>query len=963
MRIHQVARKYHLENKQILTYLESIGMEGKSHSSSIDDGTLELLLQHFGKIEAPKPKEEDHSNRFAKVRRPKGWKPSPHDEEPSFMTDSAPGSDQDSGIQLQSVRETKPESPSSPESKEGIIPTPETPKIQFRVIERPLPEAPSEPPVEPARPQREAPASPRADSSLESTASQSQSAKSHIEKKMEPPVKPAVEPQAKDEHIPATSAGTAPSFPVQEPARPKDMPRPATPSPAEPRAEDASSKKESRGKKKRPPKPLKKQKLKTVVLEPKVESKDIIIEAPDVDVEEVETRAPLSKDDKEAAAKHDQDEAIRREIQKLKLKQKRATDKPKTKDATPAKRTEVRKPHPQVKGKGKKAWKREKRERLEQQIAAEEQRIKRDKTVLKIHEATTVADIADGLGIAPNELIQKLIMMGVMASINQRLDKETVQIIADDYGFAVEEVDLFDSEIFSQVWEDDMDESRMVFRPPVVTIMGHVDHGKTKLLDAVRSSDIVSQEAGGITQHIGAYYVATPGGDIVFLDTPGHAAFTAMRARGAMVTDIVILVVAATDGVMPQTVEAIHHAKAAGVPIIVAVNKIDLEAANMDRTKQQLAEHGLIPEEWGGNTVLVPISAKQKIGIEDLLEAVLLQAELLELKADPDCRARGTIIEGRLEQGRGPVATVLLQQGRLHVGDPFVTGVFSGRVRAMLNNRGEHIDEAGPSTPVEILGNEDVPSAGDPFIVVQDDAQAKQISSRLQQIQREREMRRTRHVTLEDLHAQIQQGQIKELQIIVKGDVQGSVGAVCESLLKIESDKVRIDIIHSGVGAITESDVMLASASNALIIGFNVRPYAHVSDLAKREHVDIRTYRVIYDAINDIRQAMTGMLEKTKVEKQIGMAQVREVFRLSRGISIAGLMVQHGQMVRNKPIRLLRDSVVVHEGKLSSLKRFKDDVKEVAAGFECGIGIENFNDIRPGDLVECYEVTEVAQTL
>jgi len=399
------------------------------------------------------------------------------------------------------------------------------------------------------------------------------------------------------------------------------------------------------------------------------------------------------------------------------------------------------------------------------------------------------------------------------------------------------------------------------------------------------------------------------------------------------------------------------------VPIIVAINKIDLDAANQDRTKQQLSDHGLVCEEWGGKTVMVPISAKQKIGVENLLESILLQAELLELKADPGCRARGTIVEGRLEQGRGAIATVLLQQGRLKVGDPFVTGVYSGRIRAMNNDKGESITEAYPSMPVEILGIENVPSAGDPFIVVTDDSQAKQISSKLQQIQRERDIRRRRHVTLEDLHLQIMEGAIKELQIIVKGDVQGSVGALSESLLKIESDKVRIDIIHSGVGAVTESDVMLASASNALIIGFNVRPYPHVSDLAKREHVDIRTYRVIYDAINDIRKAMTGMLDKTLIEKNLGMAEVREVFRLSKGISIAGLMVQQGQLIRNKPIRLLRDSVVIHEGRLSSLKRFKDDVKEVASGYECGIGIESFNDIRNGDLIECYEVSEVASTL
>jgi translation initiation factor IF-2 len=912
MRINEVARKFHLENKQIIKYLESIGMSNKSHSSSVDDGALELLLQHFGKSESEKSKEDDdndsaNSKRFARIRRPKGWRPQRNEETPAKQDETA-----------EVTATTEP-------------PTPETSHPQAAGLAAP-------PPIEKTAPEE-------------------------VKSVHQPPVTQAPPPEKSEE-------------PVEDPkTQPASIEAKERPPVRESAATQEPIKKESKGKKKKQPKPVgKKQKLKTVVLDSKAHTSkepEIIIEAPEIDINTIEdidkkTPAVPGKDEKEVHAKHDQDEAIRREIQKLKMKQKRATEKPSAKEPqTPSKKASAprRMPQPTTRGKGKKAWKREKRERLEHQIAAEEQKLMRDATVLKIHEATTVADVADGLGIPVNQLIAKLIELGVMASINQHLDKDTIQIIAEDFNFKIEEVDIFDNEIFSQVWEEDMDKTRMITRPPVVTIMGHVDHGKTKLLDAVRSSDIASGEAGGITQHIGAYYVTTPEGDIVFLDTPGHAAFTAMRARGAMVTDIVVLVVAATDGVMPQTAEAIHHAKAAGVPIIVAINKIDLDAANQDRTKQQLSDHGLVCEEWGGKTVMVPISAKQKIGVENLLESILLQAELLELKADPGCRARGTIVEGRLEQGRGAIATVLLQQGRLKVGDPFVTGVYSGRIRAMNNDKGESITEAYPSMPVEILGIENVPSAGDPFIVVTDDSQAKQISSKLQQIQRERDIRRRRHVTLEDLHLQIMEGAIKELQIIVKGDVQGSVGALSESLLKIESDKVRIDIIHSGVGAVTESDVMLASASNALIIGFNVRPYPHVSDLAKREHVDIRTYRVIYDAINDIRKAMTGMLDKTLIEKNLGMAEVREVFRLSKGISIAGLMVQQGQLIRNKPIRLLRDSVVIHEGRLSSLKRFKDDVKEVASGYECGIGIESFNDIRNGDLIECYEVSEVASTL
>ncbi|MEW6234299.1 MAG: translation initiation factor IF-2 [Candidatus Omnitrophota bacterium] len=878
MRINQIAQKFGLKNKDILDYLDSIGVSGKSHSSALDEGTMELLLQHFGKLEKedePAPKTD---SKFAKIRRPKGWKPSPekmHEEEEAVRPAPSP----------------VVEAAGEPLKESRAVPT----------VEAEVPPAPPKPPA-PLYPSRPEP------------------------------------------RIGLTAAGKI--------------------------KEDLEEKAAARGDRRRPKPSQKKPKPKSVRLEPQKEPKgepEIIIETPEIDISVMDTallEKPLEiivEKEKEIAVKHDQDEAIRREIQKLKAKQKRQAEvEVKKPEAVirPERRREV-----VAKGRGKRAWKREKRERREMQMAAEETRLQRDSTILKVHDATTVADIADGLHIPVNELIQKLISLGVMASINQRLDAETVQIVADDYGFRVEQIDMFDNEIFTETWEDDADESRAIPRPPVVTIMGHVDHGKTKLLDAVRSTDVVSQEAGGITQHIGAYYVKTAGGDIVFLDTPGHEAFTTMRARGAMVTDIVVLVVSAADGVMPQTKEAIAHAKAADVPMIVAINKIDLDSANPERVKQQLAEQGLVAEDWGGNTVMVPISAKQKIGIDALLESILLQAELLELHADPQCRVRGTIIESRLEQGRGPVATVLVEQGTLRIGEPFVTGVYSGRVRAMLNDRGETIQEAGPSWPVEILGIEDVPSAGDPFIVVKDDNQAKQLSAKLRLIQRERELRRTRHVTLEDLHMQIEEGEIKELRIIVKGDVQGSVGAVCDNLNKIESEKVRIDILHSGVGSIAESDVMLASASNAVIIGFNVRPHPQVAELAKREHVDLRTYRIIYDAISDIKNAMTGMLDKTFKEKILGRGEIREVFRLSRGISIAGSFVQDGHLQRNAPVRLLRDSVVIHEGKLSSLKRFKDDVREVPSGYECGIGLEKWNDIRVGDVVECYELEEVAPTL
>ncbi|HOJ59891.1 MAG TPA: translation initiation factor IF-2 [bacterium] len=909
MRINQIARKHGLENKDILDYLESIGVQGKSHSSSLDDGTTELLLQHFGKLETKEPETSPPANsRFAKIRRPKGWKP-----------------------------------PEPAEKKEAPPPLPEAiPVVSTPVEEITAPSAVAAvPPAEPPE-MIEPPAPPVIEESVEA---------------------PAVETPL-SETVPAEEETVSAEEAIKREIRKLRKEKIAEP----------KGKKEKKTVKKEA---VKKAKPKTISLETLKKSKgeaDIIIEAPELDLESLQEHQPAIEPifeepiEKELPRRHDEDEAIRREIQKLKIKQSRsAAEISKVKPADEPTAAIPRPAGPRrptvVKTKGKRAWKREKRERREMMQAAEMERHEREKTILKVHDASTVADVASGLGIPPSELIQKLISLGVMATINQPIEFETIQIIADEYNFAVEKIDLKDSDALAELWEEDTDESRKVFRPPVVTVMGHVDHGKTKLLDAVRQADVASHEAGGITQHIGAYYVNTPGGDIVFLDTPGHAAFTAMRARGAMVTDIVVLVVAASEGVMPQTIEAINHAKAAGVPIIVALNKIDLEGANPDRVKQQLAEQGLVPEEWGGKTVVVPISALKKIGIEDLLESILLQAEMLELKADPACRARGVIIEGRLEQGRGPVATALIQQGTLRIGDPFVAGIYAGRIRAMLNDKGETVETAGPSMPVEILGIESVPSAGDPFIVAKDDNQARQISVRLQQIQRERELNRARNITLEDLSTQVQQGAIKELRLIVKGDVQGSVQALCDSLKKIESDKVRIEILHSAVGAITESDVMLAAASNAIILGFNVRPYPHVIELAKQEHVDIRTYRVIYDAISDVTKAMTGMLEKTYEERILGHGEVREVFRVSRSMSIAGLYIQDGRIIRNAPIRLLRDSVVVHEGRMASLKRFKDDVREVQSGYECGIGLENFNDIKHGDVVECYMLEEVAPTL
>jgi translation initiation factor IF-2 len=573
-------------------------------------------------------------------------------------------------------------------------------------------------------------------------------------------------------------------------------------------------------------------------------------------------------------------------------------------------------------------------------------------------ESLTVGELAKKLKKEPAEIIKKLFMLGVMATINQDLDKDAIELICAEYGVEVEEKIIIDETNFETIEEVDNPED-LVERPPVVTIMGHVDHGKTTLLDAIRSTNVVADEAGGITQHIGAYQVEIKGKKITFLDTPGHAAFTTMRARGAQITDITILVVAADDGVMPQTVEAISHAKAANVPIIVAVNKIDKPEANVDRIKQELTEYGLVAEEWGGETIFCPISAKQRIGLEELLEYILLVAEVQELKANPNKRARGTVVEAELDKGRGPVATVLVQHGTLKVGDPIVVGTAYGRVRAMVNDKGRRIKEAPPSTPVEITGLNDVPQAGDQFMVFEDEKKARAIGEARASKQRESERRANTRVSLDDLFQQIQEGDIKELNLIVKADVQGSVEALRGSLEKIDVNGTRVKIIHTGVGAITESDVTLANASNAIIIGFNVRPEPNARNMAEQEKIDIRLHRVIYHVLEEIESALKGMLDPVYKESIIGQAEVRQVIRISKVGNVAGCYVTEGKLTRDAGARVIRDGVVIYEGKLDTLRRFKDDVKEVVTGFECGVTLERFQDIKEGDIIEAFIMEEV----
>ena len=600
-------------------------------------------------------------------------------------------------------------------------------------------------------------------------------------------------------------------------------------------------------------------------------------------------------------------------------------------------------------------------EREQQEALAIKEREAIGIKVITMGKNISVKDLAEKLGKSTAEIIKPLMKIGIMATINQEIDFYTASNIADSFDILVEEADEID--IFEEAFKGDThDEEAMIERPPVIVVMGHVDHGKTSLLDAIRMSNVTVGEAGGITQHIGAYTVDVKGKPITFLDTPGHEAFTAMRMRGAQVTDIAILVVAADDGVMPQTIEAINHARAANVEIIVAINKIDKPSANPDRVKQELTEYGIVTEDWGGEAICAPVSALKKTGIDELLEMILLVAEMRQLKADPNTRARGTVIESQLDKGRGPVATVLVQEGTLKVGDPIVAGASHGRIRAMMDDKGEKVKEAGPSMPVEVLGLNEVPLAGDVFYIADNERQARQISESVVARGREDMIKNTpQKVSLDDLFNQIQSGNVKDLNIVIKADVAGSVEAVKNSLERLSNDEVRIRTIHGGVGAVTESDVMLAAASNAIIIGFNVRPENAAQAVAQDEKVDIRLYRVIYNAIEDITAAMKGMLDPEYVEKVVGHATIRQIFKASGIGTIGGAYVTDGKMQRNAKFRIVRDGAVIHEGELAALRRFKDDVREVNSGYECGLTFTNFNDIKEEDTVEAFIMEEVAR--
>ncbi len=695
------------------------------------------------------------------------------------------------------------------------------------------------------------------------------------------------------------------------------------------------------------PKPVKEGKVEEIVHAPEVEvAKDETRKKKQarerrekkrkfVEIEDIEIKKPIKKS-KRSRVEIDEAEILRRIDQTL---------------------AEMEEAGPDIREIIKKRKKKERQEKEEKKI----EQLEKERRKISVAEFITVNELANIMGVSASEIIKKCLNLGLVVSINQRLDFDTITLIASDYGFEVEKAEEYLEDVIKE--EPDRPED-LEPRPPVVTIMGHVDHGKTTLLDYIRQSNIVAGEAGGITQHIGAYQVTLPNGkQITFIDTPGHEAFTAMRARGAQVTDIVVLVVAADDAVMPQTVEAINHALAANVPIIVAINKIDKPEANPDKIRQQLAERGILVEDWGGKYQCVEISAKYGKNVDLLLEKILLEAELMDLKANPKKKARGVVIESKLDKGRGPVGTVLVQNGSLKIGDPFVAGTTFGRVRAMFDERGNRVEVAKPSTPVQVIGFDQLPEAGDSFVVVEDEKIAREIANKRSQLKREQTFRQLRSISLNKLSEQIKEGKVKELPVIIKADVNGSIEALSDSLMKLSTEEVKVRIIHRAVGAISESDVLLAQASGAIIIGFNVRPTSGAKKLAENENVEIRLYNIIYNVIDDIRKALEGMLEPEKREEFLGTAEVRETFKISKVGTVAGCFVTEGKILRNARARLIRNGIVIYDGKIVSLKRFKDDVKEVEAGLECGIALENYNDIKVGDVIEAYNILEIKRKL
>ena len=944
MRVHELAKELNMNNKDLIERVLKMGIQVKNHMSTLTDSAVQKIRLQFSESKTEKVEEKRIGR--AVIRRRKTVEA----EEPSI---AAP--------ELQEAAAVPPAVEVAVEIPEEVSAEiiPSVPEVE------PAPSLPKEV-VEPALPSQapvleEAPDVLAQDAALvepeELEAPPFVPEAAEIEEAPPEQAQPVVDklkaPIEKVEAVSESLAVEAPleieeSLPAEAERLPAAVPVETEEKPEGEESEEAKAKKtkKRRRKKVRKGEPARIIKLPDIIIpeEPEEEiplpqlAPRLHVVADEKEAKEVvRKKRPKTEEVAKESVDHKQRPARRKEVferEDLYSKKELAAqaDRGRTKDRTAVLR-EVQKPEP---------------------VAA-----KATKRPIKIDEAITVANIAKQMGIKAGEVIKKLLLLGLPVSINQALDFETAALLATEFEYEVEKVGFEEEEIL--MVQEDLP-GALVPRPPVVTVMGHVDHGKTSLLDAIRDTNVIGGEAGGITQHIGAYYVKLKTGDVVFLDTPGHEAFTSMRARGAKVTDLVILVVAADDGVMQQTIEAINHAKAAKVPIIVAVNKIDKPNANPDRVKRELADQGLISEAWGGDVTMVEISAKKRVGIEELLEMALLQAELMELKANPTKPARGRVIEAKLDKGRGPVATILIQEGTLKAGDFYVCGVNSGKVRNMFNDRGQRLDNAGPSVPVEVLGFSGVPNAGDDFIVLADEKQAKQVAEHRLMKAREKELTRTGRVTLESLFEQIQEGEIKELNVILKADVHGSLEAINESLLKLSTSEVKVNLIHTATGAITETDIMLASASNAIVIGFNLRADAKVQELAQQERVDLRFYDIIYQLLNDITDAMVGMLEPTYKENILGRAEVRQTFHVPKFGTIAGSYVLDGRVERNARVRVLREQAVIYDGKMNSLKRFKEDAKEVKAGFECGIGIENFNDLKVNDIIEAYELQEVKAT-
>ncbi len=955
MRVHELAKELNLNNKDLIDRILKLGIQVKNHMSTLTESTVQKVRQQFAEARA-ETVEEKRIGRAVIRRRKRVAEEEPAAEMPLGEAAESPAA----------AVEAVPPRPE--EGAEAFPPVPEAPIVEPAVIPEMMPkrdemiqpsivaEAAPPPEVLPAEPSRPViePEPPVAEAGPPATPPITEVVPAPEGLGERPEVVPIQagigEPmEAVPEPSVIVPSAIPPLHELQPPPAPVSVPAEETLEEEEGEKGKAKKGKKRRRKKVRKDEPARIIRLPEIIPEEEVEEEPeappiavrLQVKAEEPDLKEIarKRKPKVEEFEREAADRKRRPVGRREVVEREDLYSKKEL-------AAQADRGRLRD--------------RDRLSLVKDALRAEPIVPKVGKRRIKIDEAITVANLAKQMGVKATEVLKKLLLLGLPANINQAMDFDTAGLLASEFDFEVESVGFEEEEIL-QIQENRPED--MTLRPPVVTVMGHVDHGKTSLLDGIRHSKVIEGEAGGITQHIGAYYVRLANGDVVFLDTPGHEAFTSMRARGAKVTDIVILVVAADDGVMQQTIEAINHAKAAQVPIIVAINKIDKANANVDRVKRELAEQGLIPEEWGGDTAMVGISAKQRTGIDELLELVLLQAEIMELKASRNKSARGRVIEAKLDKGRGPVATILIQEGTLRAGDIYVCGVYSGRVRNIFDDHGLKLEEAGPSMPVEVLGLSGVPNAGDDFIVITDDKQAKLVAEHRLLKLREKELSRTTKVSLENLYDQIKEGEIKELPIILKTDVHGSQEAISDSLLKLSTSEVKINLIHNATGAITETDVMLASASKAIIIGFNVRADAKVQELAEQEHVDLRYYDVIYHLLNEIKDAMTGMLEPVYQENVLGRAEVRQTFHVPKVGTIAGCYVLDGRLERGSRVRVLRDQVVINDGKIASLRRVKDDVKEVKAGFECGVGVENFNDIKVSDILEAYELKEVKPVL